>query len=101
MNEVEIVIVAFVTIIGALLSGWLGWLESGDPFEERKFMATMLRGVLMALVEFVGISALLPEIPLTVVVLVTALLIGAGFDVLLKRGQGAVETRNTPTGNNL
>jgi len=101
MNEIEIVIVAFSTIMGAILSGWLGWLESGEPFEERKFMATMLRGVLVALVEFVGISALLPEIPLTVVTLVTAFLIGAGFDVLLKRGQGAVETRITPTGNNI
>ena len=92
MNELEVVIVLTVTMLGAIFSGWLGWLESGDPFDKRKFLATVLRGVLLALVEFVGVSSLLIEIQLTVVTLVSAFLIGAGFDVVLKRGQGALET---------
>lgn len=99
MNEVEVVIVAFATIFGAITSGWLGWLESGEPFDTRKFIATMLRGILMSLVEFVGISSLLPDMQLTVITLITAFLIGAGFDVLLKRGQGVIEAKPSPSTN--
>lgn len=94
------------TMLGAVFSGWLGWLESGEPFDERKMLATMLRGVLMALVEFVSIAALLPDMVLSVAVLVSGFLIGAGFDVLLKRGQSAIEAQtktyeDTPTGQNV
>ena len=92
MEQVQVVIVLTVTMFGAAFSGWLGWLESGEPFEERKFLATLLRGLLMALVEFVGLSSLLPGMQLTVITLVSAFLIGAGFDVVLKRGQAVLES---------
>jgi|WetSurMetagenome_2_1015567.scaffolds.fasta_scaffold665689_1 hypothetical protein len=89
MLPIEMVTIAVLAVIGAILAAALGWFESTDPFDGRKFVATVIRGsfgaLVLALTTFID-----PTIPATVATYLAALLAGAGFDVLLKRGYSAL-----------
>lgn len=84
MSPVYIALAAFV---GALLSGTLGWLESKEPFDPRKFTATVLRAILAGVVFAVGYTI---RDSLTVYDLFYGLLGGAGVDVLGHRLAGVI-----------
>lgn len=75
-----------LTVLGAISVALLGWLESGEPFNFRKFAASLGRAILSGFV-----SALIfqdTKNPTTFTYL-SALLIGAGIDVFGNRLSGA------------
>ena len=83
MNQLELVIVLASTLIGGILYGWKAWVDSDEPFSERKFISGILNSVFAALVQFVGYAVLVQDQPLTVIVIVNAALAGAGLNATL------------------
>ena len=81
------IILILLTISGALFVAVLGWIESGETFNPRKFASSIGRavigGLLSALI-FQGVEN--PDIW----TYVSALLIGAGIDVTGHRLSGAI-----------
>lgn len=90
-SQIEILIIIVCTTLGAIVSALLGWLESGNPFDQRKFLASMIRGVLASLINAIIFQDVDPVTTWTYLV---AFLGGAGFDVVVKRGQAAINTMN-------
>ena len=85
MMNSQIILIA-ITVIGALAVAILGWVESGEPFNLRKFGASMGRafiGGLLAALIFEG------TVNPTIWTYVSAFLIGAGLDVTGHRIAGA------------
>ena len=77
-----------LTVLGAITVALLGWVESGEPFDPRKFAASVGRAIiggLLAALIFEGTTN-----P-TVWTYVSAFLIGAGMDVTGHRLSGAIE----------
>jgi len=76
-----------LTVVGAITVAILGWIESGEPFNTRKFVASIGRAVLGGL-----FSALIFEGTQnpTTFTYVSAFLIGAGMDVTGHRLAGAI-----------
>ncbi|HUW44746.1 MAG TPA: hypothetical protein VMW50_03030 [Dehalococcoidia bacterium] len=76
-----------LTVLGALFVAVLGWIESGEPFDFRKFAASIGRAILggfLAALIFRDIEN--PDIWIYLV----ALLTGAGVDVAGHRLSGAI-----------
>ena len=77
-----------LTVVGAISVAILGWIESGEPFDNRKFAASVGRAIFGGLV-----SALIfqgTEDP-TIWTYVSALLVGAGIDIAGHRLSGAID----------
>lgn len=86
----EAIGLVIVSIVGAVFASFLGWLESGKPFAPKKFIATLIRGIIAGLVFVLGYQ--------TVATIswwdfISVFIGGAGFDALLKRGQGVLKRR--------
>ena len=91
INEVDPQItLIIITIIGAITVALLGWIESGEPFNPRKFAASIGRAIiggLLAALIFEGTTN-----P-TIWTYVSAFLIGAGLDVTGHRLSGAIQRK--------
>ena len=77
--------IALAALLGGLVSALLGWLESGEAFNPRKFGGSVIRALLAAAVfavgyQFAGGAGMLD--------LLYAFLGGAGVDVLGNRISG-------------
>ncbi len=84
LGTIDIILLLITATIGAIFGAALSWGESGDPFTARKFLVSLGKGMIAALVFALGYQ--------TVETLnwfdFIAIFIGcAGFDALLKRGQ--------------
>lgn len=80
-------ILIVLTVIGALAVAILGWVESGEDFDSRKFGASVGRAIiggLLAALIFEGTT------DPTTWTYITAFLIGAGVDVAGHRLSGAI-----------
>lgn len=75
--------VAILALFGGLCAALLGWLESGGPFDPRKFSGSALRSLIAAVVFAAGYQ--LSHGWLTILDLFYAFLGGAGVDVLGNR----------------
>jgi hypothetical protein len=75
--------VALLALAGGLCAALLGWLESGEPFDPRKFGGSVIRALIAAAVFAAGYQ--LSHGWLTVLDLFYAFLGGAGVDVLGNR----------------
>ena len=76
-----------LSVTGAIIAALLGWGESGEPFNPRKFACSFARaGIAGLLASFVfqGIE------PVTIWTCISALLNGMGIDVLGHRASGVV-----------
>lgn len=78
----DVLIVALAAFAGGLIAAALGWLESQEPFEARKFTTSVLRAFVAgvafgAAYTFTG--------PVEILDIFAAFLAGAGVDVLGKR----------------
>jgi len=82
------------TILGTIVAAVLGWIESGEPFAARKFVASLLHALIAGGITYLGqgvvIVALQASAPVTYLMLFLA---GAGVDVLLNRTEGAISSR--------
>ena len=85
MNVIWIAVSAFA---GGIIAALLGWLDSGEAFEVRKFSASVVRGLAAAVVFTVGYSYTNGLSPIDIGV---AFVGGAGVDVLGNRISGAIK----------
>jgi hypothetical protein len=87
----SILLLTFLSIVGALFSAVLGWLDSGEPFAPKKFTASILRAVIAGIVSALGFSTLETVAYWDYAL---AFLAGAGIDVFGNRISGAIASRN-------
>jgi len=93
MPDLSIVLIALVAFAGGLAAAVLGWVDSAEPFNRRKFA----RSVVAALIAGVGFGvgySLVGNVTGRDVLL--AFLSGAGIDVVSNRGIGAVKALAAP-----
>jgi len=85
MDMILVIVAAFS---GGVVSGLLGWTQSGEDFVARKFCATVLRSLLAA----GGMALAYPVVQTMGLIpgVISAFLAGAGVDVLGHRLGGAV-----------
>ena len=83
MTDTELALLAVATLLGMLLNAVLGWVDSGEPFNPRKFVSSVLRGVVTALGIVVAFPATFPaNVSIGFLQNVLAFLSGAGVDSL-------------------
>ena len=85
--------VAIAALIGGLISAGLGWLESKEPFDPRKFGGSAIRSLIAALIFVAGYSF---SDSIGVLDLFYAFLGGAGVDVIGNRIAGKVGNGSFP-----
>jgi hypothetical protein len=92
--------VAIAALLGGLVSAGLGWLESKEPFDPRKFGGSAIRSLIAALIFVAGYSF---SDSIGILDLFYAFLGGAGMDVIANRiagkaGNGSfpLSSRETP-----
>ena len=85
MNVIFIGISAF---IGGIVVALLGWLDSGETFEVRKFSASIVRALIAGVVFAVGYTYANSLSPIDIGI---AFCGGAGIDVLGNRISGAIK----------
>lgn len=92
MTDIELFLLLLVTILGAILSAVLGWTESGNPFDARKFIPSLIRAAIAAVVVFVGTSYV--DIgTVTFLIYILVFLAGMGLDAGGNRLAGALRTK--------
>lgn len=82
------ILLILLSVIGAITVALLGWVESGEPFDESKFIPSIGRAIIGGLVAafiFQGVEN--PDIW----TYLSAFLIGAGIDVTGHRLSGALD----------
>jgi len=84
MNIIWIAAAAFG---GAIISALLGWLDSEEPFDARKFGASLVRAFIAAVSFAIGYSYVNYITPIDLGI---AFLAGAGVDSVLHRASGTV-----------
>ena len=89
--------IAEAALLGGIISSLLGWLESGEAFNPRKFGGSVIRALLAALVFAAGYEV---SGGVTVLDLLYALLGGAGIDVLGNRIAGKLGNGSFPLSGN-
>ena len=80
---------ALAAFVGGIIAALLGWLESQDSFQPKKFLASLCRALVAAAAAFAAAYYYSNEI--TPVEIAAVFVSGAGFDVLGNRGYGAVK----------
>ena len=72
-----------------MISAFLGWPDSGEPFNAMKYGKSVIHAFFGSLASVL----LLMNAPLTPAIFVAAMGIGAGVDAIANRGEGALERR--------
>ena len=92
MTDIELLLMLIAAILGAILSAGLGWAESKDAFNARKFVPSILRAGISAAVVFVGTSYVnIGEV--TMLIYVLTFLAGMGIDAGGNRLAGAIRKK--------
>lgn len=94
LTDIQILSVAILSIAGALFTAALGWLESSEPFNARKFTSSLLRAFVAGMVFAVTSYVSLEKVDIWTYFV--AFLGGAGIDVVGNRVAGAIASRNKP-----
>ncbi len=81
----EKVYVALAALLGGIIAAALGWLESKEAFDVRKFGGSIIRSLIAGVVLALGSSL---AGPVDVAALLYAFLGGAGVDVIGNRLSG-------------
>uniref|UniRef100_A0A6M3IGN1 Holin n=1 Tax=viral metagenome TaxID=1070528 RepID=A0A6M3IGN1_9ZZZZ len=83
----EILFVALAAFGGGIAAALMGWLDSGETFIGRKFMASLIRALVAGGVFAVGYTLIGG---VTVMDIIIAFVAGAGVDVLGNRIAGSI-----------
>ena len=84
----NVILVGTSALVGGIVAAVLGWLDSGEVFEARKFSASIVR----ALIAGLGIAVAYSYAnSITVLDIVICFLAGAGFDAGINRISGAIK----------
>jgi len=86
LETIQIVLLLVAGIVGTLLSIVLGWSESNDPFDVKKLVSSLIRGSIGAVIYIIGTYA--AAINVSIFDYIVVFIFAAGFEALLKRGQG-------------
>ncbi len=89
--------IALAALCGGLVAALVGWLESNEPFDRRKFGGSAIRALIAAAVFAAGYEL---SSPLVILDLFFAFLGGAGVDVLGNRIAGKLGNASFPLPNN-
>ena len=81
----NVLIISGTAFLGAIVSALLGWLDSGEPFDGRKFGASITFGLITA-VGFAVVYSYTAKIE--ALDIAKAFIGGAGVDVLTNRAIG-------------
>jgi hypothetical protein len=87
MTDLEKLLIVILAVIGAILNAILIWSESGEPFNARKFLPSIVRAAITGGIVGVGQIALLTEIT-SIVTYFTSFLAGMGLDAGVKTVTG-------------
>ena len=90
----ERILIALLALTGGLFAALLGWLDSHEPFNLRKFGGSAIRSLVAAVVFAVGYQ--LVQVQITVLDLFLAFLVGAGVDVIGNRIAGKLGNGSFP-----
>lgn len=89
------ILLIFVTAIGgAVFAATLGWLESGEPFNPRKFVPSIMRAVVSGIIFVLGfgLADLIITTPGQLAIICFSVFVGgAGIDVLGHRVTGTIK----------
>jgi hypothetical protein len=88
MNNLELLLTVILAVLGALSAAYLGWCDSGEPFNARKFSSSIMHAIVAGLLFFVGTYT--ANMPANVFVYVSAFLGGMGIDAGWNRFSGAI-----------
>lgn len=91
MIEIELLILFLASVFGAVTTSTLGWLDSGYPFDARKFMPGLIRGVIAAIIVFIPASTGYLGATVNLPVILGAFLAGMGIDVAVNRLAGILK----------
>ena len=84
----NILLIGASALVGGMVAAVLGWLDSGEVFEARKFSASIVRALMAGVVFAVGYTYTNSLSPLDIGI---AFIGGAGVDVLGNRISGAIK----------
>lgn len=94
ITDIQAIILLIATILGAITTAGLGWSDSGANFDKRKFIPSLIRGIITAVGVFiVTYAAYTGEV--TLFVYVGAYLAGGFFDVVGNRASGIYQQATT------
>lgn len=86
-----LIILILLSVAGGLFTAILGWLESGEDFDPRKFASSVARAILAGLLSAMVFQDLDPS-TVTMWTYIIAFLMGAGIDVVGHRAAGTVRS---------
>ena len=92
MTDIQLLLLLISAMLGAIVSSVLGWAESEDAFNKRKFVPSLIRGAIAAAAVLVGTSYVSIE-SVTLIVYILVFLAGMGFDAGGNRLSGALRTK--------
>lgn len=86
----DVLWLGFTAFFGGIIAALIGWLESSEPFDGRKFGRSILKALVAGI--GIGVSYQILSDNIQTIDLLYAFLAGAGVDVLGNRGAGAVSS---------
>ncbi len=86
--------IALAALLGGIVTALLGWLESGEPFNPRKFGGSLIRSLIAAAIFAAGYQ--LSSAGVGIIDLLYAFLGGAGVDVIGNRISGKLGNGSFP-----
>lgn len=87
MTDLELLVLLMLAAAGAITNALLGWAESGQSFDARKFIPSLIRAGISAIVVFLGTIVVDVE-SVTIIMYVGAFLSGMGIDTAGNRIAG-------------
>jgi hypothetical protein len=90
LSLIDVGWLVLVSFLGALLGAGIAWLEATGDFNWKKFLASLLKGMVTALVFVLAYQA---AEAIYWYDFIAVFVSSAGFDALLKRGQNGIERR--------
>ncbi len=91
----NVILVAVAAFIGGIVTALLGWIETQEPFNPKKFMSSVIRSIVGGIGIAVAFNYTGFAVPIAYLI---AFLSGAGVDAGLKRVAGAIAARKTNGG---
>jgi hypothetical protein len=88
MTDLEMLIMALLAVAGAIFAAVLGWGESGDPFDARKFLSSIGRAIVAGLLVATGLIAVPTEV--NMLIYIGSFVAGMGIDAAGNRIAGIV-----------
>ena len=86
----ETTYIAVTAFMGAVVSATLGWLDSTEPFNPKKFGKSVIHAVVAGITFAIGYNYVPPLNTLTLFIVFLG---GAGVDVGLNRAEGAIRNK--------